>query len=522
MADAAHAPSDLWHRSLEDLLQAIETAEARATSPVAFAINLETSTLPIAMPIRTFPRFEKLRVYQLRQVGRDNSARFQLRLGIIGSDLEADAILSAVRKYYPSATKEVIGEADRTAIAQPVSPVQSLAPVRAPSKVLPMPRVPPKEVAAPSTPKADVAVEPRWNIDELLPNLVNPAAPQRDRPTTRAAVTTRVHQQRRSGAPQVRLSNVPIARTEAAKTPIATTASRPSIPTVRKAPAAAKPAEAVRARAASTPAVILAADTGTLQSLVAKIGTLVDAVETQAEATATPGPRALPPPAPVTTPVAAASPRVPVPVPVPVLVPTPTRAPAPVSAEVPSARTAVGPPPQSPRTQRVPSIDSTQTFRALTAVELSNVEASQWFVIQLMQAQQLIDPEQVPKLDIFAEYRLYSVYEPDQDQFVHALRLGFFSSEIAAQAVAGYLGAHFPTTSIKRVSTAERDRFAEQRVVAKKDVGESGQHAVIEVCAAPSLPMPVPVIAPAPAPSEADKRAEAPSLWSRLTRLRGA
>jgi hypothetical protein len=176
--------------------------------------------------------------------------------------------------------------------------------------------------------------------------------------------------------------------------------------------------------------------------------------------------------------------------------------------------------PQRSDTQTsAPTIDSTRTIRALTVVELSD-EASQWFVIQLMQSEELIDPEQVPQLDILSEYRLYSVSELDQSGAVHALRLGFFSSEIAAQAVAGYLSSHFPTTNIKRVSVAERDRFAEQLVVARKDVGEAGRHTVIEVCAAPALPEPLMPVAPIL--SGGNKPSGAASLWSRLTRFRSA
>jgi hypothetical protein len=135
-----------------------------------------------------------------------------------------------------------------------------------------------------------------------------------------------------------------------------------------------------------------------------------------------------------------------------------------------------------------------------------------------MQAEELIDPEQVPQLDIFSEYRLYSVCELDQSGAVHTLRLGFFSSEIAAQAVASYLSSHFPTTNIKRVSVAERDRFAEQMVVAKKDVGEAGRHTVIEVCAAPELPGPLMPVAPI----LSQENKSSGSLWSRLTRFRSA
>jgi hypothetical protein len=66
---------------------------------------------------------------------------------------------------------------------------------------------------------------------------------------------------------------------------------------------------------------------------------------------------------------------------------------------------------------------------------------------------------------------------------MHALRLGFFSEEVAARAVANYLASFYDTVTIKRVSGAERERFAEQRVEARKDVGATGQHTVIEITA---------------------------------------
>lgn len=135
-----------------------------------------------------------------------------------------------------------------------------------------------------------------------------------------------------------------------------------------------------------------------------------------------------------------------------------------------------------------------------------------------MQSQGQIEPEQIPKLDIFAEYRLYSVSETEEGVPLQLLRLGFFSSEIAAYAVAGYLSSHFPTKQIKRVSIAERDRFAEQAVEAKKEVGEAGRHTVIEVTALPEI---INTLGPRAA-SEDEARGDAPSLWSRLTRFRGS
>jgi hypothetical protein len=127
------------------------------------------------------------------------------------------------------------------------------------------------------------------------------------------------------------------------------------------------------------------------------------------------------------------------------------------------------------------TLDSTQTVRALTPLELDDDEASHWFIIQLALADHAFDPDAVPDLDIFDEYRLYSVAGLDQGRDVHALRLGFFREEMAAVAVSSYLAAFWNEPTIKRVSVAERERFADQRVEARKDVGATGRHAVIEI-----------------------------------------
>jgi hypothetical protein len=131
--------------------------------------------------------------------------------------------------------------------------------------------------------------------------------------------------------------------------------------------------------------------------------------------------------------------------------------------------------------QPLDSLESTQTMRALTPTELDDSVASRWFVIQLALADQAFDPDAVPNLDIFGEYRLYSVAGLDQGRVVHALRLGFFREEIGAVAVASYLAAFWEKPTIKRVSLAERERFADQRVEARKDVGATGKHAAIEI-----------------------------------------
>ena len=244
------------------------------------------------------------------------------------------------------------------------------------------------------------------------------------------------------------------------------------------------------------------ADSGTLERVMAKIGALIDSAETHHKSANAlqSNANALVEPAP----------------------PSSSHeliAPEPVSP-IPPPRIA-----QSASAQAsAPLMDSTQTVRTLTPLELADGEASRWFAIQLMLREEPIDAEQVPSLGIFTEYRLYSVTGLEQDRVMHALRVGFFSSELAAEAVAGYLVAYFDSPVIKRVSIAERERFADTGLAARKDVGASGVHAVIEL----ATPAPLAERRVAErrvverrvdaAPSNSSKRAalEATSLWSRL------
>jgi hypothetical protein len=151
-----------------------------------------------------------------------------------------------------------------------------------------------------------------------------------------------------------------------------------------------------------------------------------------------------------------------------------------VSAAVPTLSAPV--PRQAEQlSKRLASLESTQTMRALTELELEDDNASHWFVIQLSQSEDAFDPDTLPNLDIFSVYRLYSVAGIDQGRIVHALRLGFFTEEVAAGAVASYLAAFYDKPTIKRVSAAERQRFAEQPLEPRKDVGATGRHAMIEI-----------------------------------------
>jgi SPOR domain len=125
--------------------------------------------------------------------------------------------------------------------------------------------------------------------------------------------------------------------------------------------------------------------------------------------------------------------------------------------------------------------DTTQTVRPLTRAELEDAKDWRWFVIELSLSEKPFDPDAVPNLDIYRLYRLYCVAARDGDRVLYALRLGFFSEEVGAKAVANYLAAHYDNPVIKRVSAAERERFSAQRLEARKEVGASGRHAAIEI-----------------------------------------
>jgi len=137
----------------------------------------------------------------------------------------------------------------------------------------------------------------------------------------------------------------------------------------------------------------------------------------------------------------------------------------------------------------LPPVDATQTLRPLDLPDLQEeTETDKLFVIQLALAESEIDEDHIPNLAIFNEYRLYSVMGQDSGKIMHALRLGFFHDRAPAEAVAGYLGCFFEKPAVKRVSEAERKRFADRRVAPTKDSGDSGTHAAIELRSPTSAP----------------------------------
>ena len=423
MAATTNTPSteDIWHLNIEDLFAPLPE-KTRLGGPGPFVINLSASSAPIDVPAKGIAGCPYAHVYQVQRI-EDRRPRYRLRLGPFSREDDADAELLKVRDIYP-------GALTATADADDLRIIAALQ-VKAPA--------PPPPAAKPT-----------------VPTLVETAAKQ----------------------PEVPAAPVPV---KAAATKI----EAPVVPTLVEAvtrpaaaPAAPTPVKAIATRV-EPPMVLTLAEEITRPAAAPAAPTPVKAIATPAEA-----PIELTLVEEITKPAAQTAPK-----PVAKAAAPAPAAPKPAAAKpaIPAVMTAIAPlrapvPPQTEQaSQRAINLESTQTVRALTQLELEDDQVSRWFAIQLSLSEEAFDPETLPNLDIFRVYRLYSVAGIDQGRIVHALRLGFFTEQIAAGAVASYLAPFYDKPTIKRVSAAERERFAEQSLEARKDVGATGRQAVIEI-----------------------------------------
>jgi len=423
---------EIWHLTIDDLLAPLPEA-TRLGGPGPFVINLSASTAPITVPAKSIAGCEQAHMYQLQRT-EDRRPRYRLRLGPFSSEDEADAVLMMVRDIYPGALTATADDDDLRAIAT----------LRAKTGALP-----------PASEKPAVSSRPA-------------AKPTASAAATAATVPT--------------LSDTPVspAKPMAPATPMFTAAPpapaksmAPTIPTLTAAPAApATPAAPAKTMAPTIPTLTAAPAASTKP--------MAPAVPTPSVSPAVPATPAAPAIPTVSTAPTPAKPMAPA---VPAVSATPTaeqKVPVRVPAVVPKLNAPV-PRQAEESSKRVPNLDATQTVFALTELELEDASASLWFVIQLSLAEEAFDPDTLPNLDIFSVYRLYSVAGIDQGRIMHALRLGFFTEEISAGAVASYLATFYDKPTIKRVSSAERERFAEQCFEPRKDVGATGKHAAIEI-----------------------------------------
>jgi SPOR domain len=465
------------HLSVDDLLAPLPET-ARLGGPGPFVINLNASSAPISVPMKGIAGCHAY-VYQVQRM-EDRRPRYRLRLGPFTNEDEADTILKKVRDVYPGALTATADAEDLRTIATLEakalqSPAgrpggggvpQSIAAKPAPSAA-PMPSAMPMASTMPMSP---VSVLP------VVPTLSSPV------PVRRQAESPAQHLPGRETA--LAASAMPTASPKPAPAPAPAAAAMPTAspkPAPAPAPAASvMPTASLKSAPAPAPAAS-AMPTASPKPAPAP----APAASVMPTASAKPAPS--PAPAAFVTPTASPKPA-PSPVPTAFVTPTASTKPAPSSAPMASAvptverRSAVRVPAAVPTLSApVPNLETTQTVRALTQLELEDDNASRWFVIQLSLAEETFDPDTVPNLDIFSVYRLYSVAGIDQGRIVHALRLGFFTEETSAGAVASYLADFYDKPTIKRVSAAERERFAEQSLAPRKDVGATGKHAAIEI-----------------------------------------
>jgi hypothetical protein len=500
MAAPINSPStgDIWHLCIDDLLAPLPD-KARLGGPGPFVINLSASTAPIDLPNGAIAGCQQGHVYQVQRT-EDRRLRYRLRFGPITSEDEADAILEKLRDVYPSALTATADADDLRAIAAIQAKVIAhlAAAAKAAEKAAPKPAVkvvekPVEKVAekvvltAPSAavPSASpMATSPATSPTPTLPSpvmLSTPQAPkaeearQTEIPTVLAppVLAPPVLAPPVLAPPVLSMEQEVIRERAPVAPPVSPVKAVPAIP-----PVAAAPSTSTRKRVSSAVSMIPLLTTVATSSIKRVISKPALSSARTAPVRAMPHTQ---PKMPAATAAPIASPASLTAAP-----PKPTAV-TPVAAAVPNSAPTVAAPPASaaaPVEQlslRSLGLETTQTVRALTAVELEDDESLRWFVIQLSMADEPFDSETVPNLDIFTLYRLYCVAGVDQGRVVHTLRLGFFSEEIAAGAVASYLAEFYENPIVKRVSVAERQRFADQRFEPRKDVGATGKQAVIEI-----------------------------------------
>jgi hypothetical protein len=529
----------LWHLNIDDLFGPIG-AQTRLGGPGPFVINLSASSAPINIPATPLAGCPLAHVYQIQRY-EDGRVRYRLRLGAFHREEDMDPILEQVRESYPSALTATAAPDDLFALET----LRAKAEGRRRPVALQARTVATDTVASSQAPEAPPAVAavaaaaaPQISAQDLPPEdsnsvtqLVDPIAllteqlkelqPIAQAPEAPTPIPTLEHAVPASAA------SVPTAAREAAAPASVTATPATSIAIAGQAAATQEPEREeafVLELVQDTPIVTLdakatapvptpAPDPRSLDNdaapfiAVAARKAFTSAARTEAESIDEPAALRPAPPAaklplfanfvrqalrrmPLSraagadstsakTPSAAPKGRSPAAAAKPVTAGSASAA-MPVAAAKPAKPTlekikvAVNPAP-------APEIASTRTVRALTQQELADQSALRWFVVELATAQSAFLPESIPQLDIYSAYRLYTVNTVDQGREVHSLRLGFFGDEIAAKTVAGFVTEYYEKPVVKRISIAERRRFEEHGVEARKDVGATGKYAVIEI-----------------------------------------
>lgn len=499
-----------------------------------FVINLGASSAPLELPTEDLTGGSQAYVYRIRR-NEDGRVRYRLRLGPFVREEDADAVLARVRNVYPSALTATAWVEDLNAIAvqqakagisrpvtesmprlRSVPEISTALQVSTPPQVSTVPQASSvaHEIApvdATVTTELKPAVEQMHAAEEVVCAEPEPAGEEiilaEAAPDGDTSDPTDVTDPDDGDPTLEAVALTELALASEAVEAIAATRSMPGpslefpelllMDEASLAKEQGRPVDGTVASPAATGRVpVLEASFDALSaslSLEAPLPEEAPAIAATPSPARTPAPKSVTPPA-VAKPAAvqAATIR---PVPTPAVTRAATSGPLPAARAVaPTAPRRADPAREAPL-----SLETTQTLRPLTPKEMQDETALRWFVVQLSSSDQAFDPSTVPNLDIFLLYRLYSVTSVDQGRQVHALRLGFFGEEMAAHAVSSYLKSYYENPLVKRVSVAERERFSEHRLDARKDVGETGQHAAIELSTErPTAKVEIPPPTPAP------------------------
>ncbi len=456
----------------------IKNSVAIMSSGDVFVINLCASMTPMPSVPKSLKGYEEHRLYQVTHV-EDGRHRYRLRLGFFNTEADAELAVASLRSLYPAAFTSRAGAEDmrysgdplltgRFTARAPAAPAAEIKPSVTTTLASAQPKheavqTPPK--AAPRSPAASVnhiaASTPMASVQQpVIKPAAAPAKPAATQPslelTAQSLLDMEMPAKERS-TPFTMTTHQPfhVARgvdlpdtdLELAPTIIPIPVKKPESKAPAMQPAASRPPVQVQTgnkQKVAAPVSLpipkaAAAKTAPPPQVSKSIAALAQTATKRA------APAASPPPVVATKPVS----------------------PAPKPAQPqPSLTTSTNSRPGAPKVtdDYVPILDTTMTIRTISLAEMEDENQPKWFAVQLAMSEQPFNLDAMPRLDIFAAYRVYSVVvNGDDAKTKHSLRLGFFKEEVSADAVSGYLKTFFPSPIITRVGIAEYERFLEPK-----------------------------------------------------------
>jgi len=448
----------------------IKNSVAIMSAGDVFVINLCASMTPMPSVPKSLKGYEEHRLYQVARI-EDGRHRYRLRLGFFNSEGDAELAVASLRSLYPAAFASRAGAEDMRYVGDPLLTGRFTA-------------------RAPSAPSAEAKPAVTTAVSDSVPKSAatsaqRSVAPMAPRPTTatKPQALSNPTIAKPAQQPSIELTAQSLLDVELPvnhrSTPFTVTSHQPFhvargvdipdsdlelAPTIIPVPPKAKDAEvqvhsaAVKSLPQATNGIKPKSNTAAASAPVTK--------PAAAAAKISPPPQVSKSLAALAN--AAAAKKSPA-----STSPTTAAAKPMAFAARPAQTTAIPAVPlaSKPATKNtddyVPILDTTMTIRTISMAELEDANQPKWFSVQLATSEQPFNLDAMPKLDIFAAYRLYSVVvNSDDSKLKHSLRLGFFKEEVSADAVSGYLKTFFPAPTITRIGVAEYERFIEPKFVA--------------------------------------------------------